>query len=212
MPADISSWAIIEKNKVSQGNVWLTLLEITIPGEASLVRITDNTENVTWNSQLWQSFPVEVDDIGDNAKGEIPRLDIRVSNVNQVMEYYLDQYDLYLKANGYTPITVRILVVNSGNLSNLTPESEYFFELQQPKYDAHWATFTLGASNPYRKREPASRILKNQCQHATFGGIECGHVIVGAETCDRTLVTCRTYGNSQRFGGFPGAGDGAITI
>jgi len=216
MPLDISTWAITEKNKVSQINCWLLALEITIPGYPAeeIARIIANNDDITWAGHLWQAFPFEIDEIGENSKGEVPRIDIRISNINQVMEYYIQTYDAFLKAHGYSAIKVKIMVINSGNLANTTPEVSYDFELVQPKKNSQWATFTLGASNPYRRRYPEYRILRNQCQYKQFGGIECGYVIPGGTTpaCDRTLTACRTFNNSGRFGGFPGAGDGSIRL
>ena len=216
MPLPISTWAIAEKNKISSDNAWLLAMEFLIPdtGEGQYVRIIANNEDITWNGSIWQAFPFEVDEIGETSKGEVPRIDIRVSNVNRMFEYYLQAYDVFTKLYGYYPITVKIMVINSGNLSETVPEVSYEFDLQQPKTNAQWATFTLGASNPYRKRFPEYRILKNQCQYKQFGGIECGYQIPAGTfpTCDRTLHTCKEYSNSKRFGGFPGAGDGSIRV
>ena len=194
-------------------------MEITIPGETTPVRIVDNNEDITWAGVLYQKFSFIIAEIGENSKGEVPRVDVRISNANQLMDYYVNRYDYYCKVNGFTPINVSIMVINSGNLSNPKPETRHEFELQQPKLDTDWATFTLGAASPYRKREPAGRILKNQCQHAGgFRGLECGYNGCPgdpqniATTCNGTLARCRDYYNSTRFGGFPGAGDGAIRL
>ena len=213
MPIPISSYAIAEKNKVSSDTCWLLAMRITIPDDPSsqIVRVIANNEDITWAGYTWQAFPFEIDEIGENSKGEVPRVDVRISNVSRVMEYYLHAYDTYTKLNGYSPITVEIMVINTGNLGNTTPEVSYEFELQQPKTNAQWATFTLGASSPYRKRFPEYRILKNQCQHKDFKGVECSYV--GAETeCDRTLARCKELANAERYGGFPGAGNGAIRV
>jgi len=217
MPLPLSSIAITEKNLLATDSIFPTALEITIPGVADPVRVVRNNENVIWPSSdtdhPWVAFPFEMDEIGEESKGEIPRVDIRVSNVSRAMESYLQAYDLYTKLNGYTPITVSIFVLNSKSLASSTPEVEHLYELINAKTNPYWATFTLGASNPFNKRYPAHRILKNHCRHV-FKGVLCGYS--GATTtCDKTLYACRNMNggsNSARFGGFPGVGSGGIRL
>jgi len=199
-----------EKNLLATDSIWLLALEITIPGVGTPVRVVRNNENVTWRTYTWTAFPFEIDEIGEESKGEIPQVEVRVSNVSRAMEQYLQAYDVYTKANGFTPITVSIFVLNSKNLADTDPEVEHLFELKQPKTNALWATFVLGASNPFNQRYPQARILKNHCRFV-FKGTLCAYA--GAETtCNKTLTRCRALSNSVRFGGFPGVGVGGLRL
>jgi phage-related protein len=247
MPRTLSSFGILEKNKLTSNTIWLLMLEITVPGVAEPIRITSNNENVTWRDESWIAFPFELDDMGEDSRGEVPQVSLRVSNVSRTMEAYLQDYDIYTKANGFTPIAVTIYVVNNAasfssgvvtdttadgavtettsdgaltdelyDITNPDPEAVYQYELMSPKTNSRWATFTLGASNPYNKRYPMQRMMKSHCRHR-FKDVMCGYAGVGS-TCDKTLYTCRTFtdsayhdppmstGNSGRFGGFPGIG------
>lgn len=207
----VSAAMIAEKNLVSSGNVTMGLFEVTIPGAAELVRITDNNQNVTWRGYTWQAIPFEWDEIIESSKGEIPRLDIRFGNETRILEAYVQAYDLYTKINGYSPITVSIYLVNSINLASPDPEVEYIFELKDMRSGPHWLTFTLGTSSPYNQRFPLDRIMKNHGRVRKFKDAACGYV--GVETtCDRTLAQCRLYGNSGRYCGFPGAGNTALRM
>jgi phage-related protein len=95
-------------------------------------------------------------------------------------------------------------------ITNPDAEVEHVYELIQPKTDSMWATFVLGASNPFRKRFPQGRILKNHCRYI-FKDAWCGYS--GGETeCDKTLARCRVLLNSTRYGGFPGVGRGGIKV
>mgnify|MGYP003394431837 CR=1 FL=1 len=214
MPVSLSSIAISEKNKLVADSVFLVALKITIPGIVNPVRIVNNSENVTWLGETWVAFPFTINEISE-ATGEVPRVDIQISNVSRVMDVYLEFYDAYIKANGYTPITVNIYVINTAVIANngyADPEVEHIFELKQPKADSKWATFTLGASNPYNRRFPQNRILKNHCRFR-FKGTDghCGYT--EAETsCNHTLARCRELINSPRFGGFPGVGKGGFEV
>jgi len=209
----LSSIAIEEKNKLATDSIFLPCLEITIPGLDDPIRVVRDNQDLTWKTYTWVAFPFEIDEIGDTSKGEIPQIDIRVANISRAMESYLQAYDSYCKTNGYTPITVNIYVVNTKAIladGNCDPEVEHSFVLKQPKTNAEWATFTLGATNTYTIRVPQGRLLKNTCRYK-FKDARCGYA--GEEVaCDKTLVACRSYNNSDRFGGFPGVGTGGILI
>ena len=211
MPLSISSAAIQEKNRLDgeNGKYWIILIDIDVPGLEDNIRVTSDNVNTVWNGNTYVPFPFEIEEIGGSSTGEVPRVDIRVSNVTRAIEAYLQDYDYYTKENGYTPIELTISVVHSAHLDLTEPETEYVFHLKQPKTTATWATFTLGANNPFNKRFPLNRLLKNRCRYKQFKGWRCGYA--GAETtCDRTLSRCRELGNSERFGNTPGIGNSPV--
>lgn len=213
MPLPLSSIAIAEKNKLATDSVFLVALRIVIPGAAEVIRLVNNSDDVTWQhpddtaAETWVAFPFEISEITDASSGEVPRVDIRVSNVSRAMDQYLQEYDDHVKTNGYAPVTVSICVINTKVIADdpaAAPEVEHVFELKQPKCDAQWATFTLSASNPYMRRFPQNRILRNHCRYK-FKDERCGYV--GAETsCNHTLIRCRELENATRFGNAPGVG------
>lgn len=209
MSLSLSAIATTEKNKLGTDSVWLIALKIDIPGLVSPIRVVRNNEDITWDGKTWTAFPFEIDEISDQ-KGEVPRVNIRVSNISRAMEAYLQDYDTYTKNNGFSPIEVTIYVLNSDNLASSTPEVEHVFELIQPKSNSKWVTFTLGASNPFNRRFPQARILKNHCRYI-FKDSRCGYT--GAATsCDKTLSRCRALSNSTRFGAFPGCGQAGLRL
>ena len=243
MPRTLSSLGIVEKNKLVSSTVWLLMLEITIPG-GSIIRITSNNENVMWREESWVAFPFELGEIEEDSRGEVPRVELRVSNVTRSIESYLQTYDNYTKTNGYTPIEVHIYVVNNAQsflsgvitdstlegaltdsgsagavtdtlyeITNPDAEVEHVYELIQPKTNSRWATFVLGASNPFNKRFPQGRILKSHCRHI-FKDAWCKYAGATA-TCDKTLTACRGMSggsNSANYGGFPGVGRGGVLV
>lgn len=212
MVLDISSVVTGEKNKLANADsVFVVLAEITIPGLEEVIRVARNTENITWRGYTWQAFTFEVDEINSTSKSEVPRVDLRVGNVNRTMGAYLEEYDVYVKANGGARISVSIYVVNTLDLANTSPAYEAVLYLKQPKVTSQWATFTLGAINTFLRRFPNGRMLRNACQYARFKGDRCGYS--GSETvCNRSLTRCRELGNSARFGGTPGAGFGGLYV
>jgi len=214
MTIALSSIAIEEKNKLATDSVFLVCLKITIPGLEDPLYIVRDSQNLAWNGITWVAFPFEIDEIGDTNKGEVPQVNIRVSNVSRAMEFYIQQYDADCKNNGFAPITVNIYVVNTAAIAadpDAPPEVEHLFELSKPQSNAQWVTFVLGAANPFTRRFPRNRFLKSHCRVQKFKDADCGYS--GAETiCDRTLTRCRELGNSDRFGGFPGIGLGGLRL
>jgi phage-related protein len=213
MPLPISSTIVEEKNKLATDSVWLLAMKVTIPGTPSseVIRVVRNNEDVSWAGETWQAFPFDVDAVQATGKGEVPRLDVRICNISRAMEQYVIEYDDYVKANGYSPIEVDLCVLNTKDLASNTPAGEASFELKQPKMDARWATFTLGAPNPYNRRFPQDRILKNHCRFRFKDEHTCAYSGAVAE-CDKTLTSCRSLGNSTRYGGFPGVGYGGFRV
>ncbi len=220
-PLPLSSLAIEEKNKLNTDSVFLVCLRIIIPGVEEIIRIVSNSENIIWQhpedsaAETWVAFPFQINEISEGSSGEVPCVTIQVSNISRVMDQYLQFYDAYIKANGYSPSTVSICVVNTRVIATYPaaePEVEHTFELQQPKCDAQWATFVLSAGNPYMRRFPQNRILRNHCRYKFKGDDgRCGYT--GAETtCDHTLIQCRARNNSIRFGNAPGVGLGGFDI
>ncbi|MDD5053679.1 MAG: DUF1833 family protein [Sulfuricurvum sp.] len=212
----LNSIAIQEKNKLATDSVFCVALEITIPDVAVPIRVINNSEDIAWNGSTWTAFPFTIEEISDVSSGEVPRVDVKVSNVNRIFEAYLQTYDTYCKTNGFEPIEVSIFVINTAVIaSSATAEAEveHQFELKQPKTNSQWATFTLGASNPFSRRFPQNRILKNHCRYRYKGTDgRCGSTNSTFDTCSHTLAACRERENSERFGGAPGVGAGGFDV
>lgn len=207
----LSPVAITEKNKRNNADsVFLYAVEITIPGSEEPARVVLNTENITWRDVEWVAGAFSIEGLDSKSTGEVPQCTINISNVNRVFEKYVQDWDTYCKNNGYSPISVTLYEVNTADLGNTEPCSEHTFTLKQPSTDAQTASFVLSASNPANRKAPFNVIRKNYCTHR-FKSARCGYS--GAATaCDRHLDTCRTLGNSVRFGGAPGAGKTGLTL
>jgi len=207
----LSLTAIEEKNKLGTDSVFHILLEILIPGVAP-VTITNNGSNVTWNSKEWLAFPFEISELNEEASGEVPQWTLSIDNRQRVIEKYLSDYDQYLKVNGIdgNQIKCNCYIVNSKDLLNTSPIKEVYFELSQPSTTFETATFILTADSPFNIIVPKRRFIKQYC-YWKFKGIECGYAGT-ATTCNKSLLQCKSYNNSSRFGGFPGVGIGGIRL
>lgn len=189
----ISVAAALAKNALDDTGAWLILLDVVIGGDP--LRIVYNNENITWNGNLYTAFPFEMDPIDEDAKGELPALKIRVSNVMRALQYYINESD------GCIGATVTLRVVHSKHLELTEPEVEEVWAITQVASDDQWVTFTLGADYPVTARRPLWRFLKNFCPFE-YKGVECGATSTLTD-CNHSLVHCRARGNSTRYGGEP---------
>jgi len=371
VPLPLSTTAILEKNKLATDSVFLVCLEIVIPGISQTVRVVNNTEDIVWNGYTWSRIQFQLEDIRGNAAGEVPRVDLRLDNTQQVLEYYIHAYETWCKNNYRQNITCTIYVVNSKNLERsiltngklnqgvttptawtaayfeepladawvtggmnnsrcvrivrsvgsgsaqiqlqadeitfdspyptwfkitywskgtsiaddggtrqsrmtarltleddsqewradsagnlplgtsewyereytwtsaqgikailptfhtryqsgtayvdeivtmvggtVAPEAEYVFELLQPKIDELWATFTLGARNPFNNRYPANRLIPI-CRWKDRDS-NCEYAVADGTVCDKTWDTCKARGNTLNNGAFFNTGRAAI--
>lgn len=207
----LSLTAIQEKNSLGTDSVFHVLLEVLIPG-VDPVTITNNGEDVIWDSRTWLAFPFEISELNENSAGEVPQWTITLDNRQRVIEKYLSDYDQYLKVNGIegNEIKCNCFIVNSKDLDNPEAIKEVYFELSQPSTTSEQATFVLTADSPFNIMVPKRRFIKQYC-YWKFKGLECGYA-GSASTCDKSLLQCKSYENSSRFGGFPGVGQGGIRL
>jgi len=216
MSLPLSSITIAEKNKLAdQDGDFLICLKITVPGLSDPIRIVRDSSNVTWDGVSWTAFYFDIDEIGDSDKGEVPQVNVNISNVSEEIGGYINDYDDYVKNNGYSPIVINIYVINTAATAaspTMAAEVEHEFELLQPKIDTKLVTFVLGASNPFNRRFPFNRILRNRCRIRVFKDSDCGYTGATITACDRTLTVCRRALNSSRYRGFPGAGGGGLKL
>lgn len=196
----LSDAAKLEKNKLSGDGVWIVLLEFQFSG--ATYRICKNTENVNWNSEEWVAFPFELGELSETVKGSVPTIQIKVSNVNRIMQSYAEQ------SGGAIGTQVILRVVHSKYLSNTVPEIEEKFVITSVDADNLWVYINLSILNPIKMTFPRPKYLRNFCRFK-FKGSRCGYT--GTDTsCNHTLEDCEAKGNSKNFGGFPGIPLGGI--
>jgi len=191
---NLSAAARLELHKVASTGAWLILLEIQVPGLETLY-VVRNTENITWNGITWQAFPFELGEYTEDAGGEVPQLSLKVSNINRMIQGYLEQ------ADGGVDSEAILRVVHSDHLDLTTPEIEETFKVNSTTCDAKWVEFILQGDLLLNKRVPDRKYLKDWCPYQ-FKGIECGYK-GSATKCDHTLKSCKALRNTLRFGGEP---------
>lgn len=191
---------INDLNKLATNEKLIVLLEVEIPSTSTLYLANYNA-NVTFLGNTYQAFLFNMGEI-TSGKGEVPQFEIKIDNTSRGINSLMMDYDIYLKANGIegNQIFANIIVVNTVDLSDYVLKER--FELVSWDMDSKFASFKLGASNPFTQKYPLRAIYSDFCQFK-FKSLQCSYS--GAESsCDKSLSNCRLLNNSSRFGGFQG--------
>ena len=191
---------IKDLNDLGGDSVLLVALKITIPS-TPIIYLVRNGEAVTFQGNEYQPFEFTIGEI-TSGKGETPQLQLQIDNTSRGINSLMMDYDIYLKANGIegNQIYANIIVVNTVDLSDYVLKER--FELVSWDMDAHFASFKLGASNPFMQKYPLRQIYADFCQWK-FKSSQCAYS-GSAISCDKSLTFCRSLNNSPRFGGFAG--------
>jgi lambda family phage minor tail protein L len=200
LPANI----ILEKNKLAQNSAWLILLDIDIETEDTIYLVRNN-ESITFDGVSYEPFAFELDSAKQDSKGKIPSVSLSVSNVTRMFARILDTH------SGGVGATVTIRVVNSDLLDENYAELTINYDVISTEVTEEWITFSLGAPNPLRQRYPKYRYISGHCNWQ-FGSAECGYTPGATETCARTLASCQSKENQDRYGGFLGLMPGGMRV
>lgn len=191
---------INDLNKLASDESLVVLLEVEIPS-SDVLYLANYNADITFLGNSYQAFLFQMGEIS-SSRGEVPQFEIKIDNTSRGINSLMMDYDIYLKANGIegNQIYANIIVVNTVDLSDYVLKER--FELVSWDIDSHFASFKLGASNPFTLKYPCRAIYADFCQWK-FKSLQCGYS--GVETsCDKSLTRCRQLSNSPRFGGFNG--------
>lgn len=197
----LSVATVIEKNKLASAVAFVVALEIDVKDQVTgafveTLRFVRNDEDITYKSAVYTaaSFDFEV----QNESNTLPRVQVIFRDYTRDVQSRMEAY------GGGVGFDVRILVLNSGNLS-AGPEMRETFTVTTAAVASFVVTFGLGAENPLTALFPRRRQFRDRCPWR-FKSAQCGYT--GAVTsCDFSLQGingCAAKGNQANFGGFPG--------
>lgn len=195
---NLSTAAIIEKNKVSTDGVYLLLLTIRYKKEDP-IRLVLNNEEITFKGDTYYPYYFSLSDV-KRASSEMPSATLSVSNITGTIQKLLEAYD------GAGGAKVKVAVINTNLSDEILEEENFVVTGSTAKKDV--ISLKLGCSMSLDKRFPSYRIMKDWCPFK-YKGIECGCTSPLA-TCNKTITDCRERGNSQRFGGCPTVPQGGL--
>ena len=213
MPKTLPANIILAKNKTSNENPWLMLIDIDIDG--TIIRLANNNDNVTFQSNTYQAFKFNIDAIKNSSGGKLNGVSLSVSNVEKTLSTYLED------TNGLVNSTVTLYIVNSALLTEDYSELTMYFTIMGATVDETFVTFILSTPSPLKKRFPQDKYIARYCNWTfnspavraagTNAGVECGYL--GADTtCERTKDACELKANLPKFGGYPGLVEDGLRI
>lgn len=190
----IDAAGVFEKNRQASTGAWLTLLEITVPGNSTPILLARNNQNITWDGRAWRAFPFNLGDITGNSNNEIPNLQIQISNTTREIQAILEATD------GAAGVKIEVILIHTTHAEAIWRGT---YAVLYAACDQDWATFTCGLEYPTTARRPIEAYQKYICRFI-YGDIKCN--IADATktiypTCSKTISDCKTRGNQARFGG-----------
>lgn len=199
MRMDLSTAAIIEKNKVATDGVFLLLLTIAYKDEEP-IRLVFNTEKITFKGNTYYPYNFQLSSVKQNST-ELPTATLTVGNITGTIQRILDLY------NGAGGAKVNVSVINTNISDEILDEENFVIVSATTKKDT--IDIKLGCGITLDKRFPSYRIMKDWCPFK-FKGTECGCTNAQFASCGKSLTDCRKRGNSKRFGGCPTIPQGGL--
>ena len=160
--------------------------------------------DVVFDGVTYTKFPVTHEFIGQNTRGEIDTVEVRVGNASRFIQAYLETYS-------FRGLKVRIRLVWANKLLETDAYLDDIFYIDSYLADASDVVFSLSSRFDVLSIElPGRRYFRNHCQWV-FKSTECGYI--GAESvCNKTKVRCKVLDNFLRFGGFPSIPQRAVRL
>ncbi len=205
----LSLAAIQAKNSLHTNGIWFILLSLYSPKLNLHIYLVSNTSDVVWKGTRYQAFPMKIGEFKEGIKGKLPSLSLQVSNVQRIIQGYVEQDPDF--GSGWD-VTLDVIFEptpesNGDVVTDVDSELSMSFVSTGVSCDESWVNITLGVENPLREQMPHRKLSPSNCQ-ATFKDAVSGCPYVGTDsTCTKTLSDCETKfgeGNDIPFLGFPG--------
>jgi len=212
MARDLHADMKIAKNLIASDKAWIVLFEISV-SDIEIFRLTNNEEAVTFNSLVYSPFPIMMETMEESGQGDLPYINVTVSNVERVLNNYMEQ------RNGLLDQKVKMQLVNEANLINDAASITINLVIRETTVTENAITFRLSHHPFFEIDMPHQRFYRGRCRWA-FKSTQCGWTALAtdSDTCDKTLDGangCQAHGDTTtadggtashpaRFGGFPG--------
>jgi phage-related protein len=190
---DLNSTFISEKNK--QENAPIHLYVIHDYDGSNTLYLTSQKEDKTFDGQVYTSYAISHDSVGENKGGKADQVTLKIGNVARLFQAYFEAYD-------FRGLKVTIKTIFSDTIATAAAVMSDVFYIDS--YDADQQNAIIHLTSKWDVLEyklPARKYARNYCQWK-FKSTECGYA--GGETeCNKSLTRCKVLDNQLRFGGFP---------
>jgi lambda family phage minor tail protein L len=183
-----------EKNKSANRPIYLYTIH-SYNGTTDL-NLAEYDTDITYNGVTYSRAPIKHDVISENSSAEIDVVKVSISNVNRIVQGYLETYDLRGKK-----VTIKIVWANQ--LADTDAYIDFIYYIDTYTTTEEVVDFSLSSKfDILDVMLPFGKFSRTICRWK-FKSTECGYA--GAETtCDKRKTTCDvTMNNVARYGGFP---------
>jgi len=191
----------------NEASTWVPLFDVTLaPGDVH--HLTPCPTPVVADGNTYQSFPVTVEELRDDGKGEVATVSMTVSNIAGVLGTKIKENP---GIDGQ-PITFKIWSVEQGAVVY----EETLEIIQVGAITAEHITLELGMFNPFTTKLLHEKFLRDFCWNR-YKGKGCwlkmangsyvapaGFVAGAPDSCTKKLGDCDRHANVRRFNSFPG--------
>lgn len=195
--------------KFNNPSIWIPLFEVEI--DSTTYYMTPNPTSITYSGNSYTSFPMVLEEISDDGKGEITSARLICSDIEGI-------FATTLKASGSIDGNPLKFLVYSVDLEDVVYEEN----LEITKCSSatkETVSFELGMFNPITIKLLQQKFISNFCWNM-YKGKGCyiltpsltylppANFTVTAvgigDTCSKIIDDCTLHGNVLRFNGFPG--------
>lgn len=186
----LSPAIIEEKNKIEGDGVWILLLDLVSPDLVYHLRLAQNTEDVEYLGETYQAFPFQLGEITDESKGRVSGVPLKVSNIDRLVQGYIEQDATF---GSDWDVTISLVNTELMDTEDFTPLSRKF-KSKGVVCDSKYATFGLGGPSPLKIQTPSQKYSSNSCQRTFNDGRGCPYSTKGSGSftnCNGTLAECK---------------------
>lgn len=193
-----------EINKLYQDKAWITLLKVKDPNGNLIENFCVNSEDVIFDGEVYKVTNVEVGEIPQATKGQLPKVPLKVQNVDRIVGQMVEQ-----DPNFGSEWIIGIRVVHENHLGTsplLAPEDTWYEEMivHDVISDAKFVTFNLSmGQNPMKLQFPSQKFNPATCQRTFDNELQgCPYSTKGKNSnftfCNKTIENCKERFDEKR--------------
>lgn len=188
-------------------STWIPLFDIQLaPGDVQY--LTPSMDPFTVDGHVYQSFPVMIEELRDDGKGEIATIRMVISNIEGLLGTKIKQNN---RVDGQ-PITFKVWSVEQSAVIY----EETLEIIKVGPITTQNIVFELGIFNPFTVRLLQEKFMRDFCwnrykeagcwvKFSSGNYAQPASFVVGApDSCTRKRSDCDRHNNILRFNSFPG--------
>lgn len=203
MAIDLPAGALEEKNKMETGSAWVVLFELQV-SDVDRLYLVNSESDVVFDGATYRRFPIAFEQMEESLAGDLPVLNVTVSNVTREIQAFLEFNE------GLLDRAVVIRVVSSALLADPTAAIAQRYTITATTSTELAVSFRLSQLPFFDLQVPHQTYSRTRCRFA-FRSEECGWAfpslpggVADSTTCDKSRNGpngCGVHGDLYTAGG-----------